>query len=243
MMEWLWQVQHQLNLWQRELNLQVSSGFHALDEQGWMGVLLIWGVSFLYGMVHAAGPGHGKLVVASYFIAQGRKISQALKMGYLIALIHAFSALALTFGIYYLIEGAFTKTFNQTLDSLYTVSGVLILGVGGYLLYELWRDWNAKEQHASIEGKKPLMIALSIGIVPCPGVMTVLLFSLMMGHLAVGIAAAGMMSLGMGLTIALAAVAAQQGIGARSDRVRYLSRSLQVASPVFVLGIGMFLIM
>jgi len=233
---------HHINQYQRELNSQIASSFRGLDEQGLYGSLIIIAIAFIYGIIHAAGPGHGKAVVASYFLSHGKKISQAFKIGYLVSIVHTIAALVLTFGIYYLIEGMFSQNFNKSVDMMYKVSGGLIVCVGIYLLYELIKDFNKKEIIEQNSSKKPFAVALSIGIVPCPGVMTVVLFALMLGHLLVGIIAAIAMSIGMGLTISVAGVIATKGkhIASKSDKVLKI---LQIISPILVISLGVFLLL
>jgi ABC-type nickel/cobalt efflux system permease component RcnA len=239
---WYGQLVYQVNQWQREFQMQISGGFRSLDEQGLAGIAVILGVAFIYGAIHAAGPGHGKAVVASYFLSYGKSWRSAFKMGYLVALTHAASALLLTFGIYYLIDGVFRKTFNQTADTVYTISGGMIILIGLYLLYETYKERNMKETVLAASGKKDFSVALSIGMVPCPGVMTVLFFSMMLGHLAVGIAGALMMSIGMGLTISLAGIAAV-GIGRQGSKVAIFVKPLQWISPFLVIVLGIFLVL
>ena len=78
---------------------------------------------------------------------------------------------------------------------------------------------------------------------PCPGVMTVLLFSLMLGHMAVGIGAAVLMSIGMGMTISLAGIL---GVKTRSVSTGFLPRMVPVfqwGSPVLLVTFGTLLIL
>ncbi|MBE0496034.1 MAG: hypothetical protein IBX45_06460 [Campylobacterales bacterium] len=233
-------IQH-LNTYQKALNTTLASSFRTLDEQGLSGALLLIGISFLYGVVHAVGPGHGKAVVASYFLTHGKKVQEALKIGYLVAIFHTFSATVLTFGIYFFIEGVFSRTFNQSVATLYKVSGGMVLLVGVYLAYELVRDWKRKEE-PSLSTQKPLVVAFSIGIVPCPGVMTVLLFSLLLGHLVTGIFAAIAMGIGMGLTISVAGIVSIRSSHLIKARSRVIEKTLQLLSVLFILGIGLVLI-
>lgn len=53
------------------------------------------GMSFAYGVFHAVGPGHGKAVVTSYFMARESAIRRGLAMGWLIAGIQALVAILL----------------------------------------------------------------------------------------------------------------------------------------------------
>ncbi len=50
------------------------------------------------------------------------------------------------------------------------------------------------------------MVAFSAGVVPCPGVMTIVLFCIILKQFILGILAAIAMSIGMGLTISFAGI-------------------------------------
>lgn len=232
---------HTINQYQKELNTQVASYFRTLDEQGLYGSLIIIAIAFIYGIIHAAGPGHGKAVIASYFLSQGRKLFDAFKIGYLVSIIHTFSALALTLILYYFIDGMFSQNFSKSVDMMYKISGGLILCVGIYLLYELIKEFNTKETTEKYNGKKPFAVAFSIGIVPCPGVMTIVFFALMLGHLPTGILAAIAMSIGMGLTISIAGIIATKSkdIASKSDKIL---KMLQIISPLLFISLGVFLL-
>lgn len=231
-----------LNNYQKVLNNEIADAFRQLDDNGFSGSLLITGIALLYGIIHAVGPGHGKAVVASYFLSRGKEAKEAFKVGYLVAVIHALSATVLTFTVYYLIKGIFSVTFNQSVAVMYKLSGAMILAVGLYLLYELKKEFGTKEKALAAANKKPYTLALSVGIVPCPGVMTILLFSLLLGHLITGILAAIMMSIGMGLTISLSGILTAKGSALASEK-GVVFKTLQILSPLLVIAVGLFLLL
>ena len=55
--------------------------------------LMLAALSFAYGVLHAAGPGHGKAVISSYVLADGRTVRRGILLAFLAALIQALSAL------------------------------------------------------------------------------------------------------------------------------------------------------
>ncbi|MGE4294203.1 MAG: nickel/cobalt transporter [Campylobacterales bacterium] len=229
--------------WQQALNAQLATLFRSLESGGFAAAATLLGVAFVYGLVHAAGPGHGKALVGGYFLAHGGDWKRALKVSYLIALTHAVSALIITGVIYFLIDGIFRRTFRQTELFLYNVSGTLIVLIGLYLFYEFFKNRRIKERPENPGNKSPWVLALSVGIVPCPGVMTVLLFSLMLGHPALGVFAAVLMSVGMGLTIFVAGVAS---LGLRGGSVRLhpaAATALGLIGPALVVTLGAVLLL
>jgi len=54
----------------RYFNTELSAHFRAIDEGNLLPMLLIFALSFGYGVVHAIGPGHGKALVAGYLLVQ-----------------------------------------------------------------------------------------------------------------------------------------------------------------------------
>ena len=49
-------------------------------------------LAFAYGVLHALGPGHGKVFVVSYFLSRDAQIMRGLLMGLQIAAFHVLSA-------------------------------------------------------------------------------------------------------------------------------------------------------
>jgi hypothetical protein len=78
---------------QREANRMIAQRMRAIRAGETSGPLLI-GIllAFVYGVVHALGPGHGKVVVASYFLARDARITRGFLMGLQIAVCHVLSA-------------------------------------------------------------------------------------------------------------------------------------------------------
>ena len=58
-------------------------------------VWTLLGVSFLYGIFHAAGPGHGKAVISSYLVANEETWRRGIVLSFASAFLQAFVAVAL----------------------------------------------------------------------------------------------------------------------------------------------------
>jgi len=234
---------HTITSWQYKLNAIVSSNLRSFEtDDSLMGIFIILGISFIYGVIHAAGPGHGKALVGFYFLKEGGSYKKVFKIGYLIAIIHATSALLFTFGVYFLLNTLFSRTFHQISKVSITISAILIIIVGFYLIYEAYKHKNERDKKIEKSNKSDLAIALSAGVVPCPGVMTITLFSISLGHTILGIASAMVMSIGMGLTISLAgifSVALQKKNANAFGKYGYILESL---AALLIIGLGSFLL-
>ncbi|MDX2223617.1 MAG: hypothetical protein SFV21_12755 [Rhodospirillaceae bacterium] len=87
-------VFRQVGDWQRELNRFMGGKMRESTAAGGLtAAFVLLGASFLYGVLHAAGPGHGKLVVASYFTARRAPLATGILMGGIIAVTQAVVAI------------------------------------------------------------------------------------------------------------------------------------------------------
>ena len=86
--------------------------------------------------------------MALYFTANKSDYKKAFKMGYLISIIHATSALIFTFGIFFILKTMFRKNFNEFSDIAMQISAVMIIIVGLYLIYEAFKARKEKEKRA-----------------------------------------------------------------------------------------------
>lgn len=186
-----------------------------------IGAILLF--SLLYGILHAAGPGHGKTLVTSYFSTNERSYSRGGLIALLIATTHVISAFAITMILYWFVHAMFSQTISDV--SLYTTktSGAVILLIALYLARQKWNYYRPRPNVITFSTTPPhvsscgchsckttanstdLMLILGAGIVPCPGTIVVFLFAISMGMIWLGVLSAVVMSLGMGFTIAITA--------------------------------------
>ena len=224
-------------------NAQLSTHFRSLDDGGVLPALWVLGIAFVYGVLHAIGPGHGKALVAGYFLANGGKKKDVLKIGFLIALVHALSALILTIVAYYILEKTASKILREMGGTLTQVTGGLILLIGLWLMYEIIASKFTKKTQDN-QRVQSLSIVLLAGIIPCPGVMTIAFFAITIGHIVLGVFAALAMSIGMGITISVAGLLANN-----FQQSHFLKRSLgwlwmvRMIGVCIVIGLGVMLLM
>ena len=97
-----------------------------------------WGLvvlSFLYGVFHAAGPGHGKAVISAYLLANERQVRRGITLAVLSSLMQAVTAVALV-TVFILILSATGRATQRSVGYLESASYALICAVG---LYMMWR--------------------------------------------------------------------------------------------------------
>jgi ABC-type nickel/cobalt efflux system permease component RcnA len=232
-----------ITLWQYELNKLISLNIRDINDENYLSIYgFIIGIAFLYGLIHAAGPGHGKALVALYFTKGKSDYKEAFKLGYLISIIHAISALVVTFGIYFILKTMFRQNFNQFSNTAMGISAVMIIGVGLFLIYSAVKEKYKPCHNEQIDtNKSKYAVALGVGIVPCPGVMTIVLFCIMLKKFTLGILAAIAMSIGMGLTISIVGILSVLFANKTDKFVNSKGYILEAISGVFIVILGIFM--
>ena len=87
------------------------------------------GISFLYGIFHAAGPGHGKAVISAYLVANNETWRRGVVLSFASAILQAFTAIAVV-GIAAALLGATAKAMGNTVRVIEVVSYGLIVLIG-----------------------------------------------------------------------------------------------------------------
>lgn len=92
------------------------------------------GLSLLYGIFHAAGPGHGKAVISSYLVANDETWRRGLVLSFVSALLQALVAVAIV-AVAAVLLGATGSAMGQAVRVIEIVSYGLIALVGARLLW------------------------------------------------------------------------------------------------------------
>jgi len=97
-------------------------------------VTTLFGLSFLYGIFHAAGPGHGKAVISSYMIANQETARRGIILSFASALLQALVAILIV-GIAAWALGATSRTMCDAERIIEIVSYALIALLGARLVW------------------------------------------------------------------------------------------------------------
>jgi len=123
---------------QSRLTHLMAAKLHALHGHPAAG----WGLIALglaYGVFHAAGPGHGKTLIASYMLANDRSLRRGAVMALLAALLQAVVAVVLV-GAAGLVLNATASQMNRAADLLQVASAAGVAAIG---LWLVWRKGGA----------------------------------------------------------------------------------------------------
>jgi nickel/cobalt transporter (NicO) family protein len=118
---------------QAEFYRMLSGLIRAAKADGSAAYTLL-GISFLYGIFHAAGPGHGKAVISSYLVANDETWRRGVVLSFASAILQAFTAIAIV-GIGAVLLGATAKAMGNTVRIIEIVSYALIVSIGLRLLW------------------------------------------------------------------------------------------------------------
>lgn len=118
---------------QRELNATLSREMRALRDSGSpRAALVVAGIAFLYGVLHAAGPGHGKLVISSFFLARDTRILSGLLAGVLFSVLQVLSSIAVVTVLALALEYGGFEVLRQSVR-VELVSYALIIAIGIFM--------------------------------------------------------------------------------------------------------------
>ena len=160
--------------------------------------------SYIYGLIHVIGPGHRKIFLFSYFISSKEKWKKGMLAGFMTAVLHAMSAVALIGGLYLVTSKALLTRFNDLTPLIERVSYGILVALGLFLLVsniiQLIRGETHKPGKAS---PGTILFVLASGLIPCPGAAALMIFSIAVQAPLVGVYSVIAMSLGMATVLTL----------------------------------------
>ena len=207
---------------QREYLLEMRRAVRALRsaESSAPLVALLAG-AFVYGVLHAIGPGHGKAVIAAYAVADRATLRRGLAATAIASLAQGVSAIALV-GLLAVALGLGRGEIERWAGHVELGATALIalfgLAKAGLAAAGHQHDHghghghshdHADHHHHHHESSRSLWaVALSVGIRPCTGAIVLLLFCLTQGLFLAGVLGTLAMSAGTAITVGLLAVIA-----------------------------------
>jgi nickel/cobalt exporter len=118
---------------QAEFYREMSATIRAAKSDG-SAVWTLLGISFAYGIFHAAGPGHGKAVISSYLVANEETARRGIVLSFASALLQALVAVALVAVLAWLLSST-AKTMCSAEKAIEIASYALIAAFGARLVW------------------------------------------------------------------------------------------------------------
>lgn len=242
-------------VWQQHLNKKMTTLTRQAKETGSLRPLIsLVIIAFSYGILHAAGPGHGKAVALSYLISRGRKLGRGVLLGNMIAFFHGLSGVLLVLVAHFILQKGVSGSMEAVTRTTQLISYSLIALLGAGMLLRrilIWRRGTGNERSnpsMDFDDKKrnPMVMALAVGMVPCPAVVLVMLFCLSINVIRLGLVLALFVVLGMAMTISAVGIVGLAGknwvIGALEGKhklVEMIQRVIETLASFMVMALGL----
>jgi nickel/cobalt exporter len=228
--------------------------------------LLALGIAVVLGALHSLTPGHGKTVVAAYLVGSRGTTLHAISLGTIVTLTHTGSVFAL---------GLLTLAASQYIlpTSLFPVleiiSGLLIVALGAYLLYQRWQAWrdpNLGDDHhhhdhahhhdhdhdhhhhhlpdaSAVTWRSLVTLGVSGGLVPCPDAIAILLVAIAINRIALGLSLIVAFSFGLAVVLIVIGMAMvhSRRLFDKMDAFGRWAPVMPVISAIIVLSLGLIL--
>ena len=237
---------------QRDVQNAMAAALRGLRAGEAGALATLWGLCFAYGFVHAAGPGHGKLVIGGY--GAGARVTARRLAGLAVAasLAQAATAVLLVYAAVFVFGWGREQMTGVADDVLAPLSYALIAGVG---LWLIWRGFRllrpvhdhthhhdhdhagadtvcapcghahapTPEQAANVTSLRDALVVIgSIAVRPCTGALFLLILTWRFGIDWAGIIGAFVMGLGTATITVLVAFAA---VGLRESTLQLVSHA------------------
>ena len=212
---------------QRQVNRQLNQRLAEINKGSSAALLFGALIAFAYGVFHAAGPVHGKMLVVSYFIGRDAHPWRGALMGSQIALVHVGGAIVMALIATAIMTGAAPPSAEDMREvKLASYAGVALIGAWmfvsvlrgkGHAHFHAHHDHDHGHAHdrghahghghghahghAKGQGRSSAMVSLVAGAVPCTGAVLVLIYCIANGIPATGLGLVLMIGLGMAVTL------------------------------------------
>lgn len=196
----------------RELDSSIKGSLRLLTQDFSMAALFsLLAICFIYGIVHSAGPGHGKALIGSYFLKEKHPLRKAILLSGMVSLIHSGSAIILAYLLTFVLT-SIKGMFRIKMQSYFMLAGGILITLVGltFLVMKIVKKGKCSHNHTdehkketAVGNKSIFLVGLSAGIVPCPVSLMLMLFTISRKIPLIGLTAVLSISLGMFVLLTL----------------------------------------
>lgn len=252
-------IQKQITKLSIVINREIPKRMKQLkNNPSWVAILSSTFAAFLYGILHTLGPGHGKMVVASYFLTNGAHIGRGIWMGSQVAISHVGGSLLIVLVANITLKNVLTSPEQQVFwVKIFSYSVIITIGL--YMFFQVIRQYlqkgqtihkcghcNHQHQH---KNKKETLLSWAVGVVPCTGALLILVYAMAYNVLWLGILMVFFIALGMALTMILIGVLCILGKKKFIDKLSKENKTslwkslLEILGAVTIIFIGSMLLL
>jgi len=186
---------------QLELRSRLARYFTAWETGSSPSLLfIILGAAFLYGALHALGPGHRKTVVLAIYLTRRAPWWEPMATSLALAALHGGAAIVLLL-IFRGVAGAISASTDAISIYMEGFAYCALIAIALYLVARSITDLLRGRSHD--DSHLGLGAIILTGIYPCPGALLILVLSLTLNITMIGIIAVLAMSAGMTIPIML----------------------------------------
>ena len=225
-------------------------------------LFLLLMASFIYGVIHSIGPGHGKALAFSYFSSFKSSYFQAFIISLATSFVHIFGAFFIVVISVFVLESVMNRFMENSISYITNVSAMIIMFLAIYILYKklskkasscaccvdlqktIFTTNKASINFVKTTINKPvitpirskkqdLIFVLTAGIIPCPGTVLLFVYAFLLKTYFAVILASISISLGMATVIFLSSFCGVSLNKASSKSKRFLN-ILEIVSPIFM---------
>lgn len=119
----------------REFQEMLTQSVKSLaDDTTLSTTMALVGASFLYGVFHAAGPGHGKIILSTYLLSQPERIGKSVALAAASSLVQGLVAIFLVYGLFF-IFGVVSRDMNIAVSWSERLAFALVVVIGFMLTW------------------------------------------------------------------------------------------------------------
>lgn len=235
--------------WSRTLQARIAGLSREVSAGRWSAAIPAFLLSVLFGMVHIAGPGHGKVFAISYFSGRRAKPRDGVLYSAVVNLVDSLSAFLLVLLGYVVLRAVLPsfRTDGPRILEVVSYSVIVVFGVAHLVSHLRSKHSDATEEGDSQSTRPPWLLALSVGLVPCPVSTILLVFGiandalLLMIVMVIGVSTGGFLVMSV---IAIGVITGREKLlerlhGERGERVAVV---LEFIASGAIIAVGVLLL-
>lgn len=213
--------------------------------------LLLFLITMGFGFLHSLGPGHGKALVAAYFLKRKTSDISVVNLSLIISMVHSGSAIFLAVLLSTILSSIKGIARIKMQGYFSFGSGILVVLVGTWFLISKIRGKEIGNINENVNIKRQSwLVGISAGIVPCPLALMIMLITIPAQIVWIGITSVIGISIGMFLLLFIVGELSMRSrnkvvqiFEKDSSKVTVISEVLSYISisAIIVLGLGITL--